>query len=333
MKSVVNRHGNSIPETLDKLFVAAKLPLTTKTKAGWCLFDGLCHVASVPDSPLLDLVLQHGLPAYLSCCSHIDASSNFVTIDVRRNLDSVPDDKDGSCWFESTSTTPNESASTDRAPKSCFECLCRIVVGQSVSGLSAKAAWSKLLALTRQELTPATIASYQNYMDALQKPVGLTKTKATCLVDLARHFCERSLSEEFFTTTANDDEAIRASLLKVRGIGPWSCDMFLLFYLERPNILPLGDLLVRKGLAKYFGVSVADKTANTSHRLDEHYAPFTSLLAYYVWRSMETSPIRAASKKPSKSVQQSKSPTPSNRKTLSTPRAKRQRTMHREATP
>jgi 3-methyladenine DNA glycosylase/8-oxoguanine DNA glycosylase len=117
----------------------------------------------------------------------------------------------------------------------------------------------------------------------------------------------------------------------VRGIGPWSCDMFLLFYLERPNILPLGDLLVRKGLAKYFGLTFADQTAG--HRLGEQYAPFTSLLAYYVWRSMETSPQRAATKKSSKSVKQSKLSTPSNRDALSTPRAKRQRTLLRDVTP
>ncbi len=60
------------------------------------------------------------------------------------------------------------------------------------------------------------------------------------------------MTESFLTSTSTPEEEIRKALLEVKGIGPWSCDMFLIFHLEMPDVFPIGDLAVRKGLSKLY---------------------------------------------------------------------------------
>lgn len=246
-------------------------PAGTQTKAGWCLRQGLVHVGSAQDGFLLPLVQRYGPPAYFHCCRH---TTNCST--------------DG--------TTPYT-----RVPTNTFESLCRIVAGQFVSGVSAEAAWKRLLAVTNQDLSPANILRFvdcesdddddeeSNLEVKFQKPAGLTKAKARSIVDLARHFQNGSLSEEFLTTTSDQDR-IRAALLQVKGIGPWSCDIFLQLYLEHSNVLPLGDLGVRKGIAKQFGIQATGnpkKDKLLRERL-QVYEPYLSLVTYYMWRVIDT---------------------------------------------
>lgn len=250
-------HAQAVETAIDTLFSAAKLETTT-TKAGWCLREGMIHVAGADGGvAMLSLMQRHGIPSYFSCCSGNQKSCRHDAM---------------------------QEAGV-RTPSNCFESLCRTVVGQFVSGFSAMAAWKKILAITDNDLTPGVICALarDDAEGNLQKPVGLTKAKAACLVDLALHFTNGSLSEDFLTQA--DEATIRKALLKVRGIGPWSCDMFLLFHLERPNIMPLGDLGVRKGLAKHLGIDASKKEA-ALQRLDI-YAPYQSLVTHYMWRVLD----------------------------------------------
>ena len=135
--------------------------------------------------------------------------------------------------------------------------------------------------------------------------MGITKNKAKALQDLAIHFQDGRLSEEFLRQThaaresdsscsssGDDTNAIRQALLNVRGIGEWSCDMFLLFTLEHGDVLPLGDLGVRKGMQKHFfprSASLCAKKdkAKIHERLDP-FRPYRSLVSYYMWRVADT---------------------------------------------
>lgn len=291
-RTAINARNTHAHATIDALFAAADLSSSTSTtKAGWCLREGLMHIALADDdnNAMLSLIQQHGIPTYFSCCSSSNNSNS--TTDKNKNK--------RTCRHDDTL----QKEGVHKNPSNCFESLCRTVVGQFVSGVSAMAAWKRLLAVADNKLTPDVILTLTKDDDIesnLQKPAGLTKAKAACLVDLARHFADGSLSEDFFATAENENE-IRKALLKVRGIGPWSCDIFLQFYLERPNILPLGDLGVRKGLAKHFSL-VVDSSKNhdeVTRRLNI-YAPYHSLVTYYMWRVADTPDPLAATASPKK---------------------------------
>jgi DNA-3-methyladenine glycosylase II len=113
-------------------------------------------------------------------------------------------------------------------------------------------------------------------------------------VDLAEKFEAGILNDAFLQTASEHD--VREALLQVKGIGPWSCDMFLLFYLERPDVMPLGDLGVRKGIAKHFGVRGSGKQGSLCPKKDvdkmndavKAYAPYRSLLSFYMWKVVDT---------------------------------------------
>ena len=278
---------------------------STKTRSGWCLQEGLTHVYERGGGKIATLIDKHGLPAFYSCLT------------------------DGSKL-----PCRHTSAQHAKAPSTSFESLCRTISGQFVSGYAALAAWKKLLTVTSNNLTPERILKLvstsctgkpddvcqQLVESKLQKPVGITRNKARSIVDLACHFHDGRLSEEYLDT-AEDEEDIRKALLSVNGLGPWSCDMFLIFYLERPNILPLGDLGVRKGISRHFGLKGCLKGGQLCPRKDRDkilstladYQPYSSLLAYYMWKAADT-PMMVGDETP-KAIEPSPSHTVSSEKT------------------
>lgn len=251
---------------MDRLFQRAGLPTveTLPTKAGWCLRQGLTAVYQADGGSLAAVMDHHGVPGFY-----------LKTIGCRH-------------------------AATDdiKAPSTCFQSLSRIIAGQFVSGSSAQAAWRKLLSVVDGDLTPRRILDLVKDGDiekGLQKPAGLTKAKAASIVDLAQRFQANELSEDFLTSNV-DEETLRKALLAVKGIGPWSCDIFLMFYLERPNILPLGDLGVRKGIAMHYrmrgsaakGSLCLKRDAERVRQRLQVYEPYQSLVTYYMWRVADT---------------------------------------------
>lgn len=249
---------------LDNLLQDAGIQNTT-TKGGWCLREGLVHVVTANNHALQQIVLHCGPPRVYQLspqtCRHED--------DAIQNMTN---------------------------PTTCFESLCRIVSGQQLAGAAAQTVWKRLLETTKQQLTPTAVLelAQQSLVDRLQKPAGLSGAKARSIVDLAEKFEAGILNDSFLQTASEHD--IREALLKVKGIGPWSCDMFLLFYLERPDIMPLGDLGVRKGIAKHFGLRGSGKKGSLCPKKDidkmndavKAYAPYRSLLSFYMWKVVDT---------------------------------------------
>lgn len=238
----------------------------TQTKGNWCLREGLLHVCSVNDGHLLPLLEQHGPPTYYHSlkdhCKH--------------------------------STSPTDNM---KAPSTAFESLCRIVAGQQLAGAAAQAVWKRLLNTTQNNLTPETIIALvkdDGLVDNLQKPAGLSRAKAKAILDLSLHFAKGDLREELLQISSEQD--VREALLQVNGLGPWSCDMFLMFSLERSNILPVGDLGVRKGLCKAFSLRGSGKGGSLCPKKDlssiqatvEPFAPYQSLLSFFMWKAADT---------------------------------------------
>jgi DNA-3-methyladenine glycosylase II len=178
-----------------------------------------------------------------------------------------------------------------KKPGNCFESLCRIIAGQQLAGAAAQSVWKRLLETTNQNLTPATILSLakENVETNLQKPAGLSGAKARSIVDLSHHFQDGKLNETLLISST--EETVRSLLLNVKGLGPWSCDMFLMFYLERSDIFPVGDLGVRKGVARHFQLSgsslCAKKDLGRMLEIAAPYQPYRSLLSYYMWKAAD----------------------------------------------
>jgi DNA-3-methyladenine glycosylase II len=260
----------SSSETIDRILFASRIndSSITTTKAGWCLREGLEHVISVNEGKLLSLIEQHGIPPFYLQSSH-----------CRHDNDEASPQ---SSWVE---------------PKTCFQSLCRIIAGQQLAGAAARTVWKRLLETTSPGmLSPEIILMLeeQGAEKHLQKPAGLSRAKAGAIVTLAKAFQDGELSEEFLLTA--EEDVLRAALLQIKGIGPWTCDMFAMFYLHQPNILPLGDLGVRKGMQRCFaltgkgkkGTLCANQDATRMRQVMEPYRPYQSLVTYYMWRVADT---------------------------------------------
>lgn len=127
-------------------------------------------------------------------------------------------------------------------------------------------------------LDPASILSAP--VDDLLS-AGLSKMKASYLKDLARHFDEGLLSDR--SILAMNQEELHTALTAVKGLGPWSVDMFAMFHLGSPDVLPVGDLGVRRGMQHLFQLKELPSKAQME-AVAEKWRPWRSVGSYYMWR-------------------------------------------------
>jgi len=134
-------------------------------------------------------------------------------------------------------------------------------------------------------LTPANVLKLK--VDDM-RAAGLSARKVEYLVDLALNFDSGNL--HFKKWSEMDDEAIIAELVAIRGIGRWTAEMFLIFHLLRPNVLPLDDVGLINGISKnYFsGESVSRSEAR---EVSAAWAPYRSVATWYIWRSLDPLPV------------------------------------------
>lgn len=114
--------------------------------------------------------------------------------------------------------------------------------------------------------------------------IGVSGRKASYLHDLATKFVEGILSNS--SILEMDDETLLTTLTAVKGIGVWSVHMFMIFTLHRPDVLPVGDLGVRKGVQRLYGLKELPKPVEME-KLCEKWKPYRSMGAWYMWRLME----------------------------------------------
>jgi DNA-3-methyladenine glycosylase II len=165
-----------------------------------------------------------------------------------------------------------------------FVTLARSVVGQQISVKAAQTIWERLAKLP-SKMTPAQVLRLK--IDDM-RAAGLSARKVEYLVDLALHFDNGGVHVADWD--AMDDEAIIAELLAIRGIGRWTAEMFLIFYLMRPDVLPLDDVGLINGISKsYFsGESVSRSDAR---EVAQAWAPYRTVATWYIWRSLDPVPV------------------------------------------
>ena len=162
--------------------------------------------------------------------------------------------------------------------------LARSIVYQQLSGKAAGTIWSRVLELyPRRRFPPAR--AILDTPDEKLRAAGMSGAKTAAIKDLARHVVEKRLVPS--RLPAATDEEIAAMLLPVRGIGPWSVDMFLMFALARPDVLPVGDLGVRKGMQRHFRLRSLPE-AERMRKLAAPWQPYRSVGSWYMWRLVES---------------------------------------------
>ena len=166
-----------------------------------------------------------------------------------------------------------------------FSTLARSIVGQQISVKAAQTVWHRLIALPKK-MAPANVLKLK--VDDM-RAAGLSARKIEYLVDLSIHFDAGTVHVKNWS--AMDDEAVIAELVAIRGIGRWTAEMFLIFYLRRPNVLPLDDVGLINGISQnYFsGESVSRSDAR---EVAAAWAPYCSVATWYIWRSLDPLPIQ-----------------------------------------
>ena len=165
-----------------------------------------------------------------------------------------------------------------------FVTLARSIVGQQISVKAAQTVWDRFAKLSRR-LTPRQVLKLK--VDDMRE-AGLSARKVEYLVDLALHFDNGDL--HVTNWQAMEDEAIIAELIGIRGIGRWTAEMFLIFHLMRPNVLPLDDLGLIKGISvNYFSGEPVSRAE--AREVSEAWSPYRTVATWYLWRSLDPVPV------------------------------------------
>jgi DNA-3-methyladenine glycosylase II len=168
-----------------------------------------------------------------------------------------------------------------------YGALVRAIVGQQLSVLAARAIYGRLLArFDGRPPTPAEILA--DDPDELRAAAGLSRAKVSYLRSLAEHVLSGELELERLDELP--DEQVIEELTAVKGIGEWSAHMFLMFQLERPDVLAVGDLGIRRAIERAYGLPGLPSTAEME-RIAEPWRPYRTLACRYLWRSLQNEPV------------------------------------------
>jgi len=176
----------------------------------------------------------------------------------------------------------------DRAgrPADHYGALLRSIVGQQ---LSTKAAISIFNRITDRfgGRTPTPSEVMADDPEELRLAAGLSRAKVSFLRSLAEHVLDGSLELERLDELP--DEEVISELVAVRGLGMWSAHMFLMFHLRRPDVLPVGDLGIRRVIKDRYGLDALPSPAEME-RIGEPWRPYRTIACRFLWRSLDATP-------------------------------------------
>ena len=174
------------------------------------------------------------------------------------------------------------SARPQRRPDP-FVALARAIVAQQISVAAAATVWSRLNALA-QPLEAATLLA----LDAERlRACGLSRQKSAYLLDLAGRFHAGGVEPARWRTL--DDEGVIAELMQVKGIGRWTAEIFLMFHLQRPDVLPVADVGLQRAVSLHYNKGRAVSEVKL-RRIARAWAPWRSVATWYLWRSLDAPP-------------------------------------------
>ena len=182
-----------------------------------------------------------------------------------------------------------EERDTRGRPDELYGALLRSIAGQQLSVKAAAAIWGRFVARYGAVPTPEQVLT--DDPEALRAAAGFSRAKVVSLRSLAEHVLRGEL--ELDRLAELPDEEVERELVAVKGIGPWTAHMFLMFTLHRPDVLPVGDQGVRNAVLRAYGLEAPpDPAALTA--LAEPWRPHRTRACLYLWRSLDNLPVTSA---------------------------------------
>ncbi|HEY7501192.1 MAG TPA: DNA-3-methyladenine glycosylase 2 family protein [Vicinamibacterales bacterium] len=167
-----------------------------------------------------------------------------------------------------------------------FSALVRAITFQQLSTKAASTIYSRMVALMPGSVP--TPDAFARLTDDELRAAGMSRQKTAYLRDLCEKVSNGAVDLD--ALDALDDEAIIASLVKVKGIGRWSAEMFLIFRLLRPDVLPVDDLGIVTAVQKAYRLR-KKPSAERLRRIGEAWRPYRSIASWYLWRSLDKTPV------------------------------------------
>ena len=201
-------------------------------------------------------------------------TSKFQRLDIEAELKALSKDKKFAVILKRFAP-PQLSLSTN-----AFRSLAHSIIYQQLSGKAAATIEKRFVALYHPKKFPTPDDVLHTSIPQL-RAVGLSGQKSSYLLDLARKFKDKTVDPKHFHLMT--DEEISEHVISVKGIGQWTADMFLIFALNRPNVLPTGDLGIQKGAKIFFGL----KTLPTPEKLRKLAKPYDgshTVFSLYLWK-------------------------------------------------
>ena len=156
-----------------------------------------------------------------------------------------------------------------------FSALCNSIIYQSISFKAATAIWNRFTDLVPL-LNPSTLLGFS--FDEV-RDIGLSKSKTEYLFNIAEAFAEKSIRLDF---NEMSNKEIEEELRSIKGIGPWTAEMFLIFCMNRPNVLSYGDIAIRRGLEFLLDLS-NDITRDEFKKYTDMFSPYNTTASLYIW--------------------------------------------------
>ncbi|MFZ5558799.1 MAG: DNA-3-methyladenine glycosylase family protein, partial [Pseudomonadota bacterium] len=169
-------------------------------------------------------------------------------------------------------------------PRHAYPALARAIIGQQISVKAADALWNRL-ALQLGGVTPPAVAAAD--LDAL-RAAGLSRHKAEYVRDIARAFADGSIVLDAWERL--DDEPLIEELTRLRGIGRWTAEMFLIFFMLRPDVLPLDDIGLQRAIRLHYA---NDRPVSKlkMRAIARPWMPYRTVATWYLWRSLDPFPV------------------------------------------
>jgi len=171
----------------------------------------------------------------------------------------------------------------DKTPTELFQSLCRSIVGQQLSGRAAESIHNRFLELfPRKYVTPKKIIEFSEHD---LRNVGMSYGKARALRDHAQKVLDKSVV--YKNIREKTDEEVKDMLLQIKGVGPWTCEMFLMFSLAREDVFSPKDLGLQKGIQRVYGLKNRPNEIE-AEKISKKWSPYRTYASIILWHHVDT---------------------------------------------